>query len=131
MSSEDVTSDVEGGCPETVIHNFCHQELDCDFSCQVLKMVDSIYLWVGGNGENDHNMLNFVTSCKSRYDDSRPLTAAIMNGSFEARAGDIAERLCQRTGKHVFVSYNIDCNDHQAFLIERKVVEQMKALSFF
>ena len=86
MSGQDVTSDVEGGCPETVIHNFCHQELDCDFSCQILKMVGSIYLWVGGNGENNHNMLNFVTSCKSRYDDSRPLTAAIMNGSFEARA---------------------------------------------
>ena len=113
----------------TTLHTFGNTEIGCSYSCQVLEMVDSMYVWVGKAGNPaEMVMVNFVTSCNSKYDKSRPLTTSIMDGPFDSKAEALSQRLSQRTGKHIFVSYNVDCSDDETFLIEKNIVENMKGL---
>lgn len=129
------TTEIEVGDGEgveglTKLYTFGNSEIGCDYSCQVLQMVGSMYVWLGkGGNPAEMVMVNLVTSCNSKYDETRPLTTTIMDGAFDAKAEALSQRLSQRTGKHIFVSYNLDSNDDEALMVEKSVVQHMKGLN--
>ena len=70
--------------PKLRVHAFCNDEIGSEFSCQIIEMVDSLYVWVGD--EKSLNMNNLVTAMKSIYDDTAPLTTTVIDGPLDALA---------------------------------------------
>lgn len=108
------------------VHSFSCDELGSEFSCQIIEMVDSLYIWVGD--VKAQNMNNLVTAMQSRYDTNAPLTTTIINGPLDTTAEEFSSRLNLRAKKPIFLSYNVECNDEKSLLVEKLVGDKLKEL---
>lgn len=113
--------------PKLKVHSFSNDEIGSEFSCQIIEMLDSLYVWVGD--ERSRTMNNLVTAMKSVYDDTAPLTTTVIDGPFDTLAEELSSRLNMRAKKPIFLSYNIEASDEKNFAIEKFIGDKLKSLN--
>jgi hypothetical protein len=89
-----------------------------EFAVQIITMSGSMYLWIGSGDTRNQQMNNLTAALTSRSTSSsssscsgEPSVATIFEGGISDDsslfAEGLAQRICQRTGQVVFVSYNL------------------------
>eukprot|EP00943_MAST-04B_sp_MAST-4B-sp1_P001177 g1177.t1 len=127
MTTLTANDDGDSMTPKLIVHSFSCDELGSEFVCQIIEMVDSLYVWVGD--AKTKNMGNLVTAMQSRYDKNAPLTTTIMNGPQDTAAEEFSSRLNLRAKKTIFLSYNVECDDAKSLQVEKMVGEKLKSLN--
>lgn len=106
-------------------HNFQDKVGEVRISCQIIKMDKSLYVWVGDC--NEQNMkdlaLAFVMENNSK---KPPVSTKILGSIADEISTNIATRLATKSGKPVFVSFNLTVDNLVLPNIERRIHEEFK-----
>ncbi|XP_044019080.1 proteasome assembly chaperone 4-like [Aphidius gifuensis] len=93
------------------------------FSCNITKMENSLYVWIGDCGEGKMNDLS--GAFMSQYD-TLPVATKII-GSMECTvSSNFAKKLTKKCGKPVYVSYNLKVDNMSLPKIEKVVNDELK-----
>ncbi|KYM99049.1 Proteasome assembly chaperone 4 [Cyphomyrmex costatus] len=105
-------------------HNFVVKVSDTNINCQIIRMKDSLYLWIGDSINGSMEDLSFaLTSSFER----QPIATKIIGSIADATSTNMAKRLSMKLGKAVYVSFNITPNNIILPGIERRIQEEFKA----
>lgn len=106
--------------PTLNLHLFKDKIMDTEVYFQVLKLTDSFYLWVGKS--NSFGDLSVAMAVIGKNTSSTNLI-----GNSESHSMVLAERLCKKTGKQVFVGGDFKTFDQLLIpLLEKRIVEEMQ-----
>ncbi|XP_043575410.1 proteasome assembly chaperone 4 isoform X3 [Chiloscyllium plagiosum] len=87
------------------VHNFSEKLSEQMVHFHVLRMKDSFFLW-----------------------DPMPVSTLILGDSSDTTPNSVAQRLAKKTGKQVFISYNLpSTNTSLSLQVENRIKEEMKA----
>ena len=110
------------------VHTFTGQCMETKYCIQVLQMVESVYVWVGGAG--DTSQANLAIALISGADPSNPAVSGLLGDA--DGAGDLASLLTQRSKKLCYVSYNVATRDVMVtHAIQKRIVQELDKLGFF
>ncbi|XP_029162995.1 proteasome assembly chaperone 4-like [Nylanderia fulva] len=104
-------------------HNFVAKVGDVTIKCEIIKMEDSLYLWIGdsANSTMDDLSFSFTSNCKTQ-----PIATKIMGAVADATSTNIARRFSIKLGKPVYVSFNVTADNMLLLGIEKRVQEEFK-----
>ncbi|XP_028659845.1 proteasome assembly chaperone 4 [Erpetoichthys calabaricus] len=106
------------------MHNFSEKILEQVIHFHVMKMRECFFLWVGTTPVLD----NLAVAMCSRFD-SVPLSTLVLGDTSDTTSNCLAQRLAKKTGKQVFVSYNIPrIESNLTLLIENRIKKEMELL---
>lgn len=105
-------------------HHFRDQILEKKLIFQVLRMQDSLLIYV--NDQDDSNFSDLSLAIKNRHD-STPISTKLIGDAPEDYSKPIACRFSKRTGKVVYFSCNVPQDKTLIPLIEKRLFEEMKA----
>ncbi|GFY72230.1 proteasome assembly chaperone 4 [Trichonephila inaurata madagascariensis] len=100
-------------------HTFTDTLLDCHVIFHIIKMKDSLFLWIGDQGNFD----SLAVAMKTPYSTS-PVASSIMGYSADDYSCSLASQLSERTKMQVFASYNLSRNDSNFLSIVAKRLTQ-------
>ncbi|GIY94104.1 proteasome assembly chaperone 4 [Caerostris extrusa] len=105
---------MDGELAEPIIkaHTFKENLLDCPVTFHIIKMKDSLFIWIGDQGSFD----SLAVAMPTPYD-SQPISSTIIGYSADERSCSFASRLSKKIGKHVFASYNLSRNDSNLMVV--------------
>uniref|UniRef100_A0A8C6CGV6 Proteasome assembly chaperone 4 n=1 Tax=Moschus moschiferus TaxID=68415 RepID=A0A8C6CGV6_MOSMO len=105
------------------LHNFSARLWEQLVHFHVMRLTDSLFLWVGATP----HLRNLAVAMCTRYD-SIPLSTALLGDTSDTMSTGLAQRLARKTSKQVFVSYNLP-NTSSSFelLVENRIKEEMQA----
>lgn len=106
-----------------MFHEFVTKITDVNIACQIIKMEDSLFLWVGDCNNPNMDDLSFALVSNS---DKRPIATKIMGTVADATSTNMARRLTMKLGKPVYVSFNITADNITLPGIERRIQEEFK-----
>ncbi|XP_046740326.1 proteasome assembly chaperone 4-like [Diprion similis] len=95
---------------------------DIKISCQMIKMKDSYYIWVGDFGDGVMNDLSLALI--SNYQ-KVPISTKLLGSAIDSTSNNIAGRLATKLGKPVYVSFNIKTDKLSLPAIEKKLSHEM------
>lgn len=101
-------------------HNFSAKISDITVNYEIIKMENSLYLWIGDDGKMDD--LSFALA--SDLDRQSIVTKII--GPADATSTNMAKRLSMKLGKPVYVSFNVTASNIILPEIERRIQEEFK-----
>ncbi|KAL0114626.1 hypothetical protein PUN28_011730 [Cardiocondyla obscurior] len=104
-------------------HNFDAKISDTNINCQIIKMEDCLYLWVGNF--TNQNMEDLSLALTSNFE-KQPIATKIMGSVADATSTNIAKRLSMKLGKPVYVSFNLTPDNITLPEIERRIQEEFK-----
>ncbi|KYN50218.1 PREDICTED: uncharacterized protein LOC108771188 [Cyphomyrmex costatus] len=105
-------------------YNFVAIINDTNINCQLIRMEDSLYLWIGDSINGSMEDLSFaLTSSFER----QPIATKIIGSIADATSTNMAKRLSMKFGKAVYVSFNITPNNIILPVIESRIQEEFKA----
>lgn len=104
-------------------HNFNMKVGDTAISCEIVKMEDSLYLWIGDCTEPSMDDLSFALLSKF---DQKPIATKIMGAIADPTSTNIASRLSMKLGKPVYVSFNAVANNIILPAIEKRLHKEFK-----
>lgn len=104
-------------------HNFVIQVGEVSFGCQVIKMQDSLYLWIGNNNDKTMNDLSFAFM--SNYE-SIPVATKIIGSTDDSTSSNMAKRLTKKCGKAIYISFNVTADKFTLPGIEKSVFDELK-----
>ncbi|XP_012274958.1 proteasome assembly chaperone 4 isoform X2 [Orussus abietinus] len=104
-------------------HDFVLPVGDLQISCQIIKMEDSFYLWVGDFNERAMNDLSLAIMTKYEV---QPVSTRLMGSVADATSTNMAQRLAKKYGKPVYVSFNVTTNNLLLPGIEKAIQEHFK-----
>jgi len=104
-------------------HNFIARVNDVTINCQIIKMEDCLYLWIGDC--NNPSMEDLALALISNFE-RQPIATKIMGAIADATSMNMAKRLSLKLGKPVYVSFNITADNMILPEIERKIQEEFK-----
>lgn len=104
-------------------HDFVAKVGDINIHCQIIKMEDCLYLWIGDSTNRSMEDLSFAL--KSSLE-SQPIATKIMGSIADATSTNMAKRLSMKLGKPVYVSFNVTANNITLPGIERRIQEEFK-----
>lgn len=118
--------DSNGKVPEPVeckftVHTFSDTLLDQKVHFQILKMTDSLYVWIGTSPE----MGALAVAMSTKYDPV-PSVVNLMGNKADLSSTTLAQRLAKKTNKQCFVSYNIPTENMLLGLVEQRINQEMK-----
>lgn len=106
--------------PSISVHTFSDKVMDTDIYFQVVKLTDSFYLWIGKSN-------NFGDLSVAMATISKTISATNLCGGSESHSVVLAERLCKKTGKQVFVGGDMQKFDQILYpLLEKRIIEEMQ-----
>ncbi|XP_046630001.1 proteasome assembly chaperone 4 [Neodiprion virginianus] len=113
--------------PELVTCSFkCHNILtivgDIKISCQIIKMKDSYYIWVGDIVDSVMNDLSLALI--SDYE-KVPISTKLMGSAIDSTSINMAARLATKLGKPVYISFNIKTDKLSIPAIEKKLSQEI------
>ncbi|KAI5931249.1 Proteasome assembly chaperone 4 [Manis javanica] len=110
---------------EVSLHNFSAQLWEQLVHFHVMRLTDSLFLWVGATP----HFRNLAVAMCSRYvSDSIPVSTSLLGDTSDTTSTGLAQRLARKTNKQVFVSYNLQNTDSNfALLVENRIKEEMEA----
>ncbi|KAF5925017.1 hypothetical protein HPG69_008693 [Diceros bicornis minor] len=129
------------------LHNFSARLWEQLVHFHVMRLTDSLFLWVGATP----HLRNLAVAMCSRYD-SIPVSTSLLGDTSDTTSTGLAQRLgmypqlvlqeqpdgdltvewnheaTRKTNKQVFVSYNLQNTDSNfALLVENRIKEEMEA----
>ena len=107
-------------------HEFVTQVGEIKIAGHVVKMEESLYLWIGIKGNDLMDDLSFAIS--SKYE-SQAVSTRIMGPVIDSNSNNIAKRLAKKIGKPVYVSFNVPADNLSLPGIEKNVIEELKKFS--
>nr|XP_015910511.1 proteasome assembly chaperone 4 [Parasteatoda tepidariorum]XP_042903114.1 proteasome assembly chaperone 4 [Parasteatoda tepidariorum] len=86
----------------------------------LIKMKDSLFLWIGDTGD----LGSLAVAMKTPFN-TYPTSCNLIGNFSDDQSCSIASKLCNKMGKQVFVSYNVSKNDNKMVMsvIERIMEE--------
>nr|UCK81624.1 proteasome assembly chaperone 4 [Arenicola marina] len=104
------------------LYSFSERLMDTNVNFQVFKMQGSFYLWVGTKPET---MSNLAVAMKTQFD-PEPSSCKVLGKFTDSTSTTLAQKLAKKTGKQVFVSYNIATEDTMMLpLVEKRIMTEM------
>lgn len=104
-------------------HDFVAKVSDINVICQIIKMEDCLYLWIGDSANRSMGDLSFALT--SNFD-TQPIATKIMGSVADATSTNMAKRLSKKFGKPIYVSFNITADNITLPGIERRIQEEFK-----
>ncbi|GFT58864.1 proteasome assembly chaperone 4 [Nephila pilipes] len=102
-------------------HTFEDTLLDCHVIFHVIKMKDSLFLWIGDQGNFD----SLAVAMKTPYSTS-PVSSALMGHSADDYSCSLAAQLSERIKMQVFASYNLSRSDSNFItIIARRLIKEI------
>lgn len=106
--------------PNLKLHTFKEKIMDTDIYFQVLKLTDSFYLWLGKTN-------NFGDLSVAMATVGKTISSTNLIGGSGSHSVVLAERLCKKTGKQVFVGGDLQNFDQLLIpLLEKRLVQEMQ-----
>lgn len=104
-------------------HKFVARVGDVTVNCEIIKMEDSLYLWIGDstNPTMDDLSFSFTSNFKTQ-----PIATKIMGAVADATSTNMARRLSIKLGKPVYVSFNVTADNMLLLGIEKRIQEEFK-----
>ncbi|XP_069765056.1 proteasome assembly chaperone 4 isoform X2 [Narcine bancroftii] len=88
----------------------------------VLRMSGSFFLWVG----TAPTLSNLAVAMSTRFDPT-PVSTLILGDASDTTPSSIAQRLAKKTGKQVFISYNLpNTNTSLSLEVENRIKQEME-----
>ncbi|XP_043853680.1 proteasome assembly chaperone 4-like [Dromiciops gliroides] len=111
------------GSGDISLHNFSVRLWEQLIRFHVMRLMDSLFLWVG----TTPNLHNLAMAMCNRYD-SIPVFTSLLGDTSDTTSNCLAQRLASKTKKQVFISYNLQNTDSNfTLLIENRIKEEMEA----
>ncbi|XP_026984061.1 proteasome assembly chaperone 4 isoform X4 [Sagmatias obliquidens] len=105
------------------LHNFSARLWEQLVHFHVMRLTDSLFLWVGATP----HLRNLSVAMCTRYDPI-PVSTALLGDVSDTTSTGLAQRLARKTSKQVFVSYNLPNTDSSfTLLVENRIKEEMEA----
>ncbi|XP_054983589.1 proteasome assembly chaperone 4 [Sorex araneus] len=105
------------------LHNFSARLWEQLVHFHVMRLADSLFLWVGATP----HLRNLAVAMCSRFD-SVPVATSLFGDASDPASTGLAQRLARKTRKQVFVSYNLPTADSGVtLLVENRIKEEMEA----
>lgn len=105
------------------LHSFSVQIENDTIFFQVIKMKDSLYIWIGDR--NKPLLINMALAMNTKYDKT-PLTTTVMGDHMEIHSRNIACRLARKLQKVVYVSFNVAETLFNVSVIEKRLNDEIK-----
>ncbi|XP_026984060.1 proteasome assembly chaperone 4 isoform X3 [Sagmatias obliquidens] len=113
------------------LHNFSARLWEQLVHFHVMRLTDSLFLWVGATP----HLRNLSVAMCTRYVsaaggpwDPIPVSTALLGDVSDTTSTGLAQRLARKTSKQVFVSYNLPNTDSSfTLLVENRIKEEMEA----
>ncbi|XP_043277000.1 proteasome assembly chaperone 4 [Venturia canescens] len=102
-------------------HDFSTSVCEVRISCRIIKMEDSLYVWVGDF--EDSKMNDLTVAMPSKYE-KLPVATKIMGMTEDSTSTSLAKRLTKKCGKPVFVSFNVAVNNLTLPVIEKAIQDE-------
>ncbi|XP_024945433.1 proteasome assembly chaperone 4 [Cephus cinctus] len=93
------------------------------FSCHIIKMEASLYLWAGDFPTGSMNDLTFALL--SQYE-TLPISTRLMGSLADTTSTNFAKRLAKKIGKPVYVSFNIGTDNLSLPAVEKRIFQEFK-----
>ncbi|EDL98312.1 rCG44200, isoform CRA_b [Rattus norvegicus] len=104
------------------LHNFSARLWEQLVHFHVMRLTDSLFLWVGATP----HLRNLAVAMCSRFD-SIPVCTSLFGDTSDTTSTGLAQRLARKTSKQVFVSYNLSNTDSNfTLLVENRIKEEME-----
>lgn len=103
------------------VHTFFDTLLEQKVQFQILKMTDSLYVWIGTSSE----MNALAVAMCTKYD-SVPSVVNLIGSKADLSSTTLAQRLAKKTNKQCFVSYNIPTENMLFSLVEQRINQEIK-----
>ncbi|XP_033218389.1 proteasome assembly chaperone 4-like [Belonocnema kinseyi] len=104
-------------------HEFMTQVGEIKVAGHILKMEDSLYLWVGEKSKDI--MDDFSLAFPSKYE-SQPVVTKLLGPVADTTSNNIAKRLAKKFGKPVYVSFNLQADNLSLPGIEKSLHDELK-----
>ncbi|XP_032870607.1 proteasome assembly chaperone 4 [Amblyraja radiata] len=106
------------------VHGFSEQLCGVSVHFHLLTMSGSFLLWVGA--APTPSLSNLAVAMCTRLDPT-PVSSLILGDASEITPTSIAQRLAKKTGKQVFVSYNLPSSNTSLSLeVENRIKQEME-----
>ncbi|XP_078055147.1 proteasome assembly chaperone 4 [Mustelus asterias] len=107
--------------PTLAIHNFSEKLGEQTVHFHLLRMQGSFFLWVGSTP----TLSNLAVAMCSKFD-SMPVSTLILGDASDTTPNSVAQRLAKKTGKQVFISYNLPSSNASLSLqVENRIKQEM------
>ncbi|CAG9837760.1 unnamed protein product [Diabrotica balteata] len=98
--------------------------LERKITCQVIKMKDSVIIYVNENDTPEFN--NLALAMKDRYS-SEPISTVLVGDFNEDFSKNTTSKLCKKLNKVVFLSCNVSQDRLLMPLLEKQIYEKIKS----
>lgn len=105
-------------------HNFLTEVGEVKMSCQIIKMEDSYYIWIGNYSNKVMNDLSL--SMISNYE-KVPISTRLIGSVADSMSTNMAKRLAKKLGTPVYVSFNIQADNLSMPAIEKKLQQEISS----
>lgn len=105
------------------IHTFSKNIYGTDIQFSVLKMKDSVFIWVGFDKSRRFSELNLAI--QGKYGKT-PLSTHLLGSSSDIISKMLTSKLSKRLEKPVFLSYNVQDNQLTTEIV-RTLMDEIKA----
>ncbi|XKL61924.1 hypothetical protein PGB90_001757 [Kerria lacca] len=107
------------------LNEFSHTILDITVKFEVLKMKDSCFIWIGDNSNPLFSDLSF--GIKSLYSPYPVATKILGTASTDTTSLTIAEKLCKKLKKPVYLSFNVPITSNYLLEeVEKRLNEEIE-----
>ncbi|XP_059485586.1 proteasome assembly chaperone 4-like [Neocloeon triangulifer] len=97
------------------MHTFSDELTSIAVSFQVLKLKNSVFLWIGSSDEKCFNDLNLAMVVPPAE-----ITSARLMGNLLTPSSVLTKRLCKKLNKPIYLSYNLPQNDNMLLEVVNK-----------
>ncbi|XP_062925459.1 proteasome assembly chaperone 4 isoform X2 [Mobula hypostoma] len=105
------------------MHDFSERLAGQSVYFHVLRMSGSFFLWVG----TAPTLSNLAVAMSTRLDPT-PVSSLILGDTSDTTPNSLAQRLAKKTGKQVFISYNLpNTNTNLSLEVENRIKQEMEA----
>lgn len=103
-------------------HKFSDRVCDMTINCEIIKMDNCLYLWIGDRNNPKMSDLSFALGLNSE----KPIATKIMGSVMDTTSLSMANRLSTKLGKPVYVSFNTTVDNITLVSIENRIQEEFK-----
>ncbi|TRY88989.1 hypothetical protein DNTS_032290 [Danionella cerebrum] len=104
------------------VHDFSEKILEQRVHFHVMRLNGGFFLWIG----TDSRLQNLALAIGGKHD-SIPLSTLVLGDSSDTSPNSLAQRLALKTGKQVFVSYNLPVTESSLMLqVENRIKQEMQ-----
>ncbi|KAG8283705.1 proteasome assembly chaperone 4-like [Homalodisca vitripennis] len=117
------TAQIEFTDSRFTTHSFSEKVGSTGVLFKVLKMKDSLFVWIGSSQEP--KLVNMCVAMKNPYE-SLPLTTQVLGSRTDEMSPGLASQLTRRLNKPVFVGVNVELDRFLFPEVTKRLNEEIK-----